>query len=85
MHFDNRHYIIFDMSEAASINFSEVMEMSLGTIRKSLDGSQSCIKFVGDMPPTVTALTTRSQEYSIEQIRVIMADPEWSPNTDDLL
>ena len=50
------------MSEVATIDFSEVMETSVDTLRKSVDESKSFVKYEGDQPPSVVALATRSQE-----------------------
>ena len=78
MNLELRRYVIFDVEELETIDFSEVMETSLDTVRKNLDRSKAFIKFVGEMPPSVTALTTRSQEYSVEEIRAIVCEDDWT-------
>jgi len=83
MHFENRHYVVFDLSEVGTIDFSEVMETSADTLRKNLADTQSFVKYEGDQPPSVVALTTRSQEYSHEEILTLLAGPEWTdPNAE---
>ncbi len=83
MHFENRHYVVFDLSEVDTIDFSEVMETSADTLRKNLADTQSFVKYEGDQPPSVVALTTRSQEYSHEEILTLLAGPEWTdPNAE---
>lgn len=83
MHFDNRHYVIFDLTEVDTIDFSEVMETSADTIRKNVANTQSFVKYETDMPASVAALTTKSQEYTHEEILAIMATPEWTdPNAE---
>ena len=83
MHFDNRHYVVFDLTEVDTIDFSEVMETSAETLRKNLAGTQSFVKYEGDMPASVTALTTKSQEYTHEEILALLAGEEWTdPNAD---
>ena len=83
MHFENRHYVIFDLTEVDTIDFSEVMETSADTLRKNLADTQSFVKYEGDMPPSVVALTTRSQEYSHEEILAFLAGEEWTnPNAE---
>jgi len=84
MHFENRHYVIFDMSEVATIDFSEVMETSADTLRKSVDESKSFVKYEGDQPPSVVALTTRSQEYSHEEILALLAGTEWTDLSEEI-
>jgi phosphatidylethanolamine-binding protein (PEBP) family uncharacterized protein len=83
MHFENRHYIIFDISEVTTIDFSEVMETSADTLRKSVDESKSFVKYEGVQPPSVAALATRSQEYSHEEILALLAGEECTdPNSE---
>ena len=83
MHFENRHYVIFDLSEIDTIDFSEVMETSADTLRKNLVDTQSFVKYEGDQPPSVVALTTKSQEYTHEEILTLLAGPEWTdPNAE---
>jgi len=83
MHFENRHYVVFDLTEVDTIDFSEVMETSADTLRKNLANTQSFVKYEGDQPPSIVALTTRSQEYSHEEIITLLAGPEWTdPNAE---
>jgi len=83
MHFENRHYVIFDLSEVDAIDFSEVMETSADTLRKNLANTQSFVKYEGDMPASVVALTTRSQEYTHEEILALLAGTDWTdPNAE---
>jgi len=83
MHFENRHYVIFDLSEVGTIDFSEVMETSVDTLRKNLANTQSFVKYEGDMPASVVALTTRSQEYTHAEILALLAGAEWTdPNAE---
>jgi len=78
MHFENRHYVIFDLTEVDTIDFSEVMETSANTLRRNLANTQSFVKYEGDMPASVTALTTKSQEYSHAEILALLAGTDWT-------
>ena len=83
MHFENRHYVVFDLSEVDTIDFSEVMETSSDTLRKNLANTQSFVKYEGDMPSSVAALTTKSQEYTHEEILALLAGADWTdPNAE---
>ena len=75
---NERKYVIFEMSEVGDINFSEVMETSQETLRLSVDGTKSFVKYEGTQPASVAALTTKSQEYSHAEILDILATPEWT-------
>ena len=83
MSFDNRKYVVFDLTEVDTIDFSEVMETSADTLRKNLAETQSFVKYEGDMPASVTALTTRSQEYTHEEILTVLGGTDWTdPNAE---
>lgn len=83
MHFENRHYVIFDLTEVDTIDFSEVMETSADTLRKNLANTQSFVKYESVMPASVAALTTRSQEYTHEEILTLLAGTDWTdPNAE---
>lgn len=91
--YDNRRYVIFDVSELGMVDFDQVMETSAETVRKSVDGLKTFVKYVnvmstpidplipesfGVMPSSIAALTTKSQEYSHEEILTILSGVEWS-------
>ena len=83
MHYEDRHYVIFDLTEVDTIDFSEVMETSAETLRKNLANTQSFVKYESVMPASVAALTTRSQEYTHEEILAILAGADWTdPNAE---
>ena len=73
-----RNYVILGASEVSSVNFNQVLENS-ATLRYSLDGSQTFVKFVGDTPSFLEGKTT----YTNAEILTILAGEEWSdPNID---
>ena len=76
--YNNRNYMIFNVSEINSINFNEVMETSAETLRKSVDGSKTFVKWNGVMPSCVNSLTTKEGPYSHSQILSILSGTEWT-------
>ena len=81
---NERKYVIFDMSEVGEINFSEVMETSVDTLRLSVDGTKSFVKYEGTQPASVAALTTKTQEYTHTEILEILATSEWTAPINEL-
>ena len=75
---NERKYVILDCSELPSVNFSEVMETSADTVRKSVDESKTFVKYEGSQPASIAALTTKSQEYTHEEILAILSTSEWT-------
>ncbi len=77
--FDNREFMIFNVSELPSINFEEVLETSAETVRRSVDGTKTFVKWDGNtIPASVDALTTKEGPYTYSEILDILATPEWS-------
>ena len=78
MRFENRHWVIFDYSEVSKINFEEVCEYSVNTLRKSLDGTKVFVKWVGNATPSsVSGLSTYSGPYNHTQIKEILSNSDW--------
>jgi hypothetical protein len=76
--YQNRNFIIFNISELNSIDFNTVLETSSDTVRKSIDGTKTFIKWDGPMPTCVANLATKEGPYSYEEILEILAGSEWS-------
>lgn len=73
----DRRYVIFDCTELPLIDFSQVYETSADTVRKSTDLTKTFVKFDLPMPSSISALTTKSVNYTHEEILVILSGPEW--------
>ena len=74
--------MIFAVSELDQIDFETVCETSADTVRKSVDGTKTFVKWDGEViPQCVADLTTKEGPYTYEEILVILAGPEWTnPN-----
>jgi len=86
--YEQRNFMIFSTSETGSIDFSEVLETSAQTLRLSVDGSKSFVKWDGETIPTsVDSLTTKEGPYTYEEIVTILTGSEWVhlDPTDDLI
>lgn len=78
--YDNRNFVIFSTTELDKINFSEVLETSVDTVRTSVDGTKTFVKWDGEtIPPSIEALTTVEGYYTYEEIMDILKTPEWTP------
>tara|TARA_R100001594_G_scaffold67567_1_gene101870 strand:+ start:444 stop:668 length:225 start_codon:yes stop_codon:yes gene_type:complete len=69
-----RNYVIIDASDVATIDFNQVLEGSARTLRYSLDGSQTFVKYEGNKPRFLYGKTA----YSYSQILSILDGPEWT-------
>jgi hypothetical protein len=70
--------MIFNVSELEQIDFTQVKETSIDTVRKSVDGTKTFIKWDGEIPQCVSALTTKEGPYTYEEILQILATTEWT-------
>jgi len=77
-----KYYVIFNVSELDKIDFNQVFETSIETVRKSVDETLTFVKYATDeMPSSVASLDTKRGPYSHEEILEILATPEWTdPN-----
>lgn len=78
MTFENRKYVIIPSTEINSIDFTEVLETAPDTCRYSVDATYTFVKYEGDMPASVAAITGKSQEYSHAEILNVLSGPDWT-------
>lgn len=79
--YDGRKFMIFSVTELDQIDFTQVLETSIDTVRKSVDGLKTFVKWDNDMPTSVASLTTKEGPYTYDEILEILATPEWTdPN-----
>ena len=79
--YDGRKFMIFSVTELNQIDFTQVLETSEDTVRKSVDGLKTFVKWNGAMPDCVYNLTTKEGPYTYDEILQILATPEWTdPN-----
>jgi hypothetical protein len=74
----NRRFVIFNVSELDDVDFNEVYETSALTVRKSVDESLTFVKYDLPQPASIQALSTKSQEYTYEEILAILDTPTWT-------
>ena len=77
--YPQRQFMIFNTSELPLINFNEVLETSEETVRKSIDGIKTFVKWEGNtIPPSVESLTTSEGPFTYEEILEILNTSEWT-------
>lgn len=67
-------YVIIDASEVSLVDFDQVLETSADTLRYSLDGTKTFVKYEGTQPFFLLGKT----EYTHEEILSILSGPEWT-------
>ena len=80
---NNRQYVVFNATEVNKIDFSQVMETSADTLRYSIDGTKTFVKYEGEQPQCIAELTTKDC-YCYYDMLNLMQTEEWQ-NLDALL
>jgi len=70
-------YIIFDVSELNLIDYNQIIEHSSETLRYSIDGTKTFIKWIGNDPDFISALVSKSVIYNNEDMMNILHTDEW--------
>lgn len=81
---NNKKYIILDATEVSTIDFNQVQETSNNTLRYNLAETQTVVKYVGDMPSSIQALTTKEGPYTHSEIITILDGPTWNDPNDGI-
>jgi hypothetical protein len=77
--YNNRQFMIFDVSELANIDFTQVLETSADTVRKSVDETKTFVKWDGEIIPTcVENLLTKEGPYTYDEIVTILSSDVWT-------
>lgn len=73
-------YIIIMSADLPKVDFSEVLQTSEETVRKSIDGTKAVLKYEGSMPSSIVNLSNKEGAYTHEEILIILAGEEWTIN-----
>ncbi len=76
----SRIFVILDADEVVDINFAEVIEDSAETLRFSLDGTKTFVKFAGDTPSFLQDKDTLTHAEILEEL----SGPAWTVPPDPL-
>ena len=77
--YEGRKFMIFNCSELSAIDFNQVLETDAETVRRSVDGTKTFVKWDGvSIPQCVQDLTTKEGPYTYGEILDILSTPFWS-------
>ena len=74
MSFENRKWVIVNVSAITDDMISSALQTSMQTLRKTLDGSKAILKWDGDTPAVFNGMTT----YTHSEILTELAKSEWT-------
>ena len=77
--YTQREFMIFNISELPLIDFTQVCETSIDTVRKSVDETKTFVKWDGEtIPSSVNSLLTKEGPYNYNEILSILSTSEWT-------
>ena len=76
--YENREFMIFSVTELDQIDFTQVLETSIDTVRKSVDELKTFVKWDNLIPECVNNLTTKEGPYTYNEILEILNTNEWT-------
>lgn len=77
---DSRRYVIIRAADKSNVNFTEVLEDE-NYLRYSLDEAYFILKFEGNTPPSILALSPT--EYTYEEIQPLLEGSNWKPEEEE--
>jgi hypothetical protein len=84
--YSTRKFMIFNVSELPNIDFTQILETSIDTVRLSVDGDLTFVKWDSNTIPTsIDALTTKEGPYTYDEILTILATDVWTSNESKIL
>ena len=69
----DKKYVIITKEEVANIDFSQVIETSVNTLRYNNDGTKTFVKFEGATPSFLNGKT----QYTHDEILAELSKSEW--------
>ncbi len=77
--YGQRNFMIISVDDLGSVNFSEVLETSPDTVRRSVDGTRTFVKWDGEsVPPSVDSVESKEGPYGYDEMVALLSGPEWT-------
>ena len=76
-------YVTLDVSEASDLDFDQILQTSIDTLRISVDGTETIVKWItsNGVPSSVAALTTKGPYMNHDEALELMSTEEWTIDT----
>ena len=76
MDYSNRKWVIVSVSDITDEMIDSAIQTSMDTLRKTVNGTKTILKWDGDTPSCFDGLTT----YTHPEIKVELAKSAWNDN-----
>lgn len=73
-------YVTLELSEASSLDFAQIEQTSIDTLRISVAGTETIIKWItaNGVPSSVEALTTKGPYMTYDEALELMSTEAWT-------
>ena len=73
-------YVTLELSEASSLDFDQIEQTSIDTLRISVDGTETIVKWItaNGVPSSVAALTTKGPYLTHDEALTLMSTEAWT-------
>ena len=76
----SRQYVVLNASEVDTVNFDDVLETSVDTLRYSVDGSETFVKYEGAKPRSLHGKDTLSHTAML----TVLNGEAWTQELEEL-
>jgi hypothetical protein len=83
--YNERQYLIFLTTQLSKVDFTQVLETSEDTVRKSIDSTKTFVKWSGEQPSFVSTLDNTEGPYTHDEIIEILSTEEWSSSINEMI
>ena len=84
MIYEQRQYLIFKTDELNKVDFTQVLETSVETVRKSVDETKTFIKWENDQPSFINEFTYSEGPYTHSEMLEILSTEEWTQQIQEI-
>ena len=76
-------YVILSVTEISQLDFSQIEQTSEETLRKSIDETQTIVKWITDagVPSCISSLTTKGPYMTHDEALELMSTTAWTDPT----
>ncbi len=73
-------YVTLDVSEASELDFNQILQTSIDTLRISVDGTETIVKWItaNGVPSSVEALATKGPYMTHDEALELMSTEAWT-------
>jgi len=71
-----RTYVIVNTTDLELLDYSQLLTTSIETTIRSVSGDKAIVKYIGNMPSTISSLSDKTL-YTHEEIVPIVESSEW--------